>query len=41
MILNCFPQIRVNSPAVVAVILSIILFIGILKEGITDWSRHK
>jgi len=41
MILNSFPQIRVNSPLVVAIVLSIIIFIGVLKEGITDYARHK
>ena len=40
MILNSFPQVRVNSPLVVAVVLSIIIFIGVLKEGITDYARH-
>lgn len=41
MILNSFPQVRVNSPLVVAVVLGIILTIGILKEGLTDYSRHQ
>jgi len=41
MILNSFPQIRVNSPLVVAIVLGIIIFIGVLKEGITDYARHK
>ena len=41
MILNMFPAIRINSPLVVAVVLGVILFIGVLKEGISDLSRHK
>lgn len=41
MILNSFPQIRVNSPLVVAIVLGVIIFIGVLKEGITDYSRHQ
>lgn len=41
MILNCFPQIRINSPVAVAAVLSAIIFIGVLKEGLSDWSRHK
>lgn len=41
MILNSFPQIRINSPVAVAAVLSAIIFIGVLKEGLSDWSRHK
>ena len=41
MILNMFPAIRINSPLVVAVVLGVILFIGVLKEGLSDLSRHK
>jgi magnesium-transporting ATPase (P-type) len=41
MILNCFPQIRINSPAAVAAVLGAIIFIGVLKEGLSDLSRHK
>jgi hypothetical protein len=40
LILNSFPAIRVNSPVVVAVVLSIIIFVGVLKEAITDFARH-
>ncbi len=40
-ILNCFPNIRVNSPLVVPIGLGIIVFIGLLKEGITDYQRHQ
>jgi hypothetical protein len=40
MILNAFRQISVNSPVVVAIVLGIIITIGIIKEGISDYSRH-
>jgi len=41
MILNSFPAVRVNSPLVVAIVLGIIVFIGVLKEGLTDYARYK
>jgi magnesium-transporting ATPase (P-type) len=41
MILNSIPAVRVNSPLVVAIVLGIIIFIGVLKEGITDYARHQ
>jgi P-type E1-E2 ATPase len=31
----------VNSPLVVAIVLSIIISIGVIKEGITDYARYK
>jgi hypothetical protein len=40
MILNAFKQISVNSPVVVAIVLGIIITIGVIKEGISDYSRH-
>lgn len=41
LILNYIPSIAVNSPVVVTVVLSIIICIGIFKEGITDYTRYK
>ena len=41
MILNAFKQISVNSPVVVAIVLGIIITIGVIKEGISDYSRHQ
>ena len=40
-ILNAFPAISVNSPLVVGTTLLIIILIGLLKEGITDYARHR
>lgn len=40
-ILNSIPAVRVNSPLVVAIVLSVIILIGVLKEFITDFARHK
>ena len=41
LILNYIPSIAINSPAVVTAVLSIIVIIGISKEGITDYIRYK
>ena len=41
MILNCIKEIAVNSPVFIGSIVVIVLLIGITKEGITDYSRHK
>ncbi len=41
LILNYIPKIAINSPAVVTAVLLIIVIIGIVKEGITDFIRYK
>lgn len=40
-ILNAFPAVSVNSPLVVGSTLCLILLIGVLKEGFTDYARHR
>jgi phospholipid-translocating ATPase len=40
-ILNAFKQFSINSPIVVVIVLSIIVGIGVIKEGVTDYSRHQ
>lgn len=40
-ICNFIPSISINSPYVVLVVLSIIVILGIIKEAVTDWQRHK
>jgi len=40
LILNYIPAISINGPAVVTAVLSIIIIIGITKEGITDYVRY-
>lgn len=39
-ILNSIKEIAVNSPVFIGSIMTIVLLIGITKEGITDYSRH-
>ncbi len=41
LILNYIPSIAINSPSVVKVVLSIIVIIGISKEGITDFIQNQ
>ena len=39
-IMTSFREISVNGPWIVTIAISIVLLIGITKEGITDYSRH-
>ena len=38
--LNFFPAIRVNSPWAVVIVLTVIVSLGVMKEGITDYMRN-
>ena len=40
-ICNFFPAVAVNQPYVIITVLSFIIVLGIIKEGITDYIRYK
>ena len=40
-VLNSIPQISTNDPIFAFTVLAILIFIGMLKEGLADWKRFK
>ena len=41
MILQMFPQVRTNAPENIAIVLSTLILIGMIKEGLADYKRYK
>ena len=40
-ILNFYPEMQVVNPYNLTLFLSVIFALQVLKEGVTDWNRHR